>query len=77
MVGGGVNLRPEEEHLRKLSPFAHFEAATDFLCVWYWGLNSGPHTSWAGTLPLEPLLQPSNINVPVGSRGVRSGHVEK
>jgi hypothetical protein len=26
--------------------------------LWYWSLNSGPHVCWAGTLLLEPLLQP-------------------
>jgi hypothetical protein len=24
---------------------------------WYWGLNSGPHTCYTGTLTLDPLCQ--------------------
>jgi hypothetical protein len=26
-----------------------------FVCLWSWGLNSGPHTCWASVLPLESL----------------------
>jgi hypothetical protein len=31
---------------------------------WWWccGLNSGFHTCWAGTLPLEPLSQPERFH---------------
>jgi hypothetical protein len=29
-----------------------------FFFLWYWGLNSGPHSCLAGPLPLEPLCLP-------------------
>jgi hypothetical protein len=32
----------------------------DFYFLWYWGLNSGPQSCWAGALPLEPFCQPTN-----------------
>jgi hypothetical protein len=35
-----------------------FKMKTKIINFWlYWSLNSGPHTYYAGTLPLEPLHQ--------------------
>jgi hypothetical protein len=38
---------------------SHHTQQCFFVCMWYWGLNSGPHTCWVGTLHLSHSTSPN------------------